>query len=246
MPQNDEPLKSVPSRREQFRAALVIVQIGVLLLAIVAQKMQPPPPRDGVVYVNRQVVFAASNDGTWHQGLLPLYADCVLHWTDADGEHQSVPDSMGVPLDTGAWLPENSQVAFSFRAREMSYTPGHPQVTLHLDDADIQLWSECPPPAKEMAVYMENNTLMLVDTETGVVTSLMPLRNDLLWSGTTSTYLTVDAIPGYLDEPDVSWLPKNAELVGTFKSTTPVEVVTLDKHHIMLRTSGEDIVLLSF
>jgi hypothetical protein len=85
----------------------------------------------------------------------------------------------------------------------------------------------------------------MVETASRIATPLMPLRSDLLWSATSSVFVTVDAIPALMQEPDSAWLPAGAELVGMFTTLTPVEVITLDKYHVMLRTSGEDIVLLS-
>jgi hypothetical protein len=246
MSQPHPPLKSHPSRREQFRAALIMVEIAVLLLAIVARNLQPPPLRDVVVYVEREVVFAASLDQAWSMALMPLYKGCTLHWNDGTGEHSASVRDMSIPLYTGDWLSSNSQVAFSFQARTLDYLPGHPNMTLTLDNGEIRLWSECPPEPVKMAVYVQANALVMVDTTTGAATPLMPLRSDLLWSSTTSVYMTVAQIAAWMPEPEAAWLPDGAELVGTFSTTTPVEVLTLDTHHVMLRTSGEDIVLLSF
>jgi hypothetical protein len=232
MSHESSPLKSVPSRRDQFRSVLLMVEIAVLLLAVVTQNSRPPL-RDGSVSIERGMVFAASHDGVLSQALLPLDRGCTLHWNDGT-------------VERSAAQYESSSVVFNFASRTLDYAGGDDRVTLTLDGGEITLWSECPPPQTEMAVYVQSNTLMMVDTESGVVTPLMPLRTDLLWSSTVSIYLTLDKIPAHMVEPDADWLPDDAELVGIFSTSTPVEVMTLDVYHMMLRTSGEDIVLLSY
>jgi hypothetical protein len=245
MPQTNPSLKSVPSRREQFRAALVLVEISVLLLALVAQKLQPPPMQEITVYVDRDVVFAASRDGTWQRALMPLYPGCVLHWDEGTGAQAANLPERDIPLDARSWQAVDRLVVFRVQAQTMDFQPGHPQGTLLIDGSEIALWSECPPEPAQMAVYALDGELVMVETATRIVTPLMPLRNNLLWSGHSSVVMTIATLPALMEEPDSAWLPEGAELVGMFTTLTPVELITLDKYHVMLRTSDEDIVLLS-
>lgn len=240
--------KPEPSRGEQFRAAIILIELSVLLLAIVARNLQPPPLKDYMVYANHGMVFVADQENSWTQTLFPLADNCRLHWNDGTGEQSAGVYDMAILLDTGDGLPAESSVAFAFQARTLETISADSQVTLKLDSGAISLWTVCPPPPepKQMAVYALDNTLILMEISTGKKTPLMPLREQLLWSSTTSVFLTLDALPAYMDESGAAWLPDGAELVGIFSSATPVEVLTLDKYHVLLRTSGEDIVLLSY
>lgn len=243
--------RTQPTRAEQLRSGIIIVQLFVLLGALYLQNIQrQPAPREVMIYVSQQVIFAATQDGAWERGLLPLYPDCTLHWSLGEQAGSFQHENMAYPLDTGAALPDDAQVALTYTAEgELTYVPGHPVVTVRAANGDLQVWTECPPPAPRetlMAVYVQADKVYLVNTGNHQRLPLLELQSELLWSSTTSFVIPADLIATYREEPTgTSWLPADAQLIGTFTARGRLTIDTLDSSHVMLRHGGGELVLMS-
>jgi hypothetical protein len=243
--------RTQPTRAEQLRSGIIIVQLMVLLGAIYLQNLQRPPAQSEVlIYVSQQVIFAATLDGEWEHGLLPLYKDCTLHWSLGEQTGSFQHEDMAYPLDTGDWLPNDAQVALTYMAEgDLVYMPGHPVVTVRAANGDLQIWTECPPPAPRdtlMAVYVQADKVYLVNTDNRQRLPLLELQSELLWSSTTSFVIPTDMIATYREEPTgTAWLPADAQLIGTFTAHGKLTIDTLDSSHVMLRHGGGELVLMS-
>jgi hypothetical protein len=243
--------RTQPTRAEQLRSSIIIVQLFVLLGALYLQNIQRQPvQREVMLYVSQQVIFAATQDGEWGHGLLPLYRDCVMHWSLNDQMGSFQHEKMAYPLDTGGWMPDDAQVAFTYMAEgELTYVPGHPVVMVRAASGDLQVWTECaPPPPRDtlMAVYVQADQVYLVNTDNHQRLPLLQLQSELLWSSTTSFVIPTDMIATYREEPvGTVWLPADAQLIGTFTAQGKLTIDTLDASHVMLRHNGGELVLMS-
>lgn len=248
---NEQDRQTEPTRAESRSVAIVLLMLLVLLGAIVLQNLQQSRVQDMVVYVAEQTVYVAPSDGSWHTSLFTLNADCMLFWQSENVSGGAFPAEMAMALDTNSTFPAGSHVAFEFTANgNFDVTMNGDKATLSDSDSAYMLWPACINSASnqvwDIAVYEYNGTLYISNMLTGRTVTMLPLRDNVLWSSETSFVVPRHAIAGQFDERDYSVLPYGAEVIRTFSTSTLVEVHLLDDYHVMLRYGGGEIVVMSY
>jgi hypothetical protein len=248
---NEQDRQTEPTRAETRSVAIVLLMLLVLLGAIVLQNLQQSQVQDMVVYVSDQTVYVAPSDGSWHQALMTLNADCMLFWQSENMSGGAFPAEMAMVNETASAFPTNSYVAFQFTAQgNFNVAMTNDKTTLTDRDTAYAMWPGCitTPSSQtwDVAVYEYNGMLYISNLLTGRTVTMLPLRENVLWSSETSFVVPRHAIAGQFDERDYSILPYGAQVIRTITTSTLIEVHLLDDYHVMLRYGGGEIVVMSY
>jgi hypothetical protein len=241
----------IPSTRGAWRRALILtLYIAVLIGALSWQAYQFRA--DTVyVYVQGDVAYAQALSDSAPRPLFPLPSECRLRWTNGDDVASTTRDDMATPVDTGSWLLPNSIVALHFdTVGDVTVTQGVPWVTIHSKAGDIKVMADCPPPAPtthHVYVYVQGQHLFLYDTLDERLVLLMPLRDQLMWSGDETGMFTMGAlVTRPEDKNGYAWLPNGATVLGDFETGYDVIVNSLDDTQVQLRYGSHELMLVSY
>lgn len=240
-----------PSTPGAWRRALIVtLYLGIAVAGIAWQAVQNRP--DTVyVYVQNDVAYAQAASETDPHPLFPLPAECRLRWTNGVVVDGASADEMPFLLDTGTDLLPQSRVALSMQTiGDVSVQPGSPWVTIHSKAGDVQVMADCPAPAPtthHIYIYVEGQHLFLYDTLDGRRQLLMPLVDQLLWSGDESANFVLQAlVVRPEDRMGYAWLPEGAVVLGDFETGFDLDIHNLDDMEIQIRYGTHELNLVSY
>lgn len=241
----------IPSTRGAWRRALILTfYITILAVALSWQAFQYRA--DTVyVYVQGDVVYAQALSDSQPRPLFPLHEECQLRWTNGIDGDSAAENEMPYAVDTGNWMLPNSVIAMSFASvGDITVIQGSPWVTIRSRAGSVQVMSDCPPPpptTHHIYIYVLGHHLFMYDTLDESLELLMPLHQQLVWSGDETGMFTLGALfTRPEDAMGYAWLPEGATVLGDFQSSSDVLVNDLDDTQVQLRYDDHELMLVSY
>jgi hypothetical protein len=240
----------IPSTRGAWRRAFILSLYIIILAA--ALSWQAFQYRADTVYVYRQgdVIYAQAMSDSQAHPLFPLLDECRLRWTNGEEGSSASRDEMTYPVNAGDWLLPNSRVALHFESiGDVTVIQGSPWVTIRSKAGDLKVMADCPPPpptTHHVYIYVAGDHLFMYDTLVERLVLLMPLQEQLVWSGDETGMFTMGAlVTRPEDKMGYEWLPAGATVLGDFETAHDVTVNNLDETQVQLRYGTHELMLVS-
>jgi hypothetical protein len=197
------------------------------------------------------VAYAQALSDSQPRPLFPLPHECRLRWTNGAETSSAARDEMAFPITSDDWLLPNSVVALQFGSiGDVTVIQGSPWVTIRSKAGDVQIMADCPPPpptTHHVYIYVSGQHLFMYDTLGEHLTLLMPLQNQLVWSGVETGMFTIGSlVTRPEDKAGYAWLPQGATVLGDFETAHDVLIDNLDETQVMLRYGTYELMLVSY